>query len=566
MQNATVATALAAAFARHGVTVMFGQSIPSALYLATPAFGIRQIAYRAENAGGVMADGYARASGRIGVVTAQNGPAATLLVAPLAEALKASIPVVALVQDVARATADRNAFQELDHLALFSGVTKWVRRLELASRVDDYVDMAITAATTGRPGPAVLLVPLDLLDEPVVLNDRRHARLGRWPLDRVAPDPAQVEHAADLLASARHPLVVAGGGVQGSRAACALAKLQSSAHLPVATTLMGKGAVGEFHPLSLGMIGYVMGPRARTRHLRPLVERADVVLLVGTRTNQNGTDSWTLFPPGKTFIHLDIDGIEIGRNYESVRLVGDAKLGLEALIEALSRRDVSAHAAARPELEREIAAAHEAHRQEVVSVATSRANPARPERLMAEIADVMTPETIVVADASYASIWVANCIPALVSGQRFLTPRGMAGLGWGLPMALGAKLARPDAPVICVAGDGGFAHCWAELETARRLDIPVVLVILNNQILGYQKHAELARYGEHTDAVAFSPVDHAAIAAACGCIGVRIEHVEHFALALRTALQSDRLTVIDVLTDPDARPPITVFEGRLPDV
>ncbi len=561
-RNATVAAALAAAFARHGVTVMFGQSIPSALYLATPDFGIRQIGYRAENAGGVMADGYARISGRIGVVTAQNGPAAALLVAPLAEALKASTPLVAVVQEVPRAAADRNAFQELDHHALFAGVAKWVRRLDLASRVDDYVDMAVVAATTGRPGPAVLLVPADLLDESAEIASQRSAAFGYFPLDRVAPDPAQIAIAADLLAAAAHPLVVAGGGVHGSGACAALAALQQAAHLPVATTVMGKGAVCDSHPLSVGIIGYVMGAKSRTRHLRSLVDRADVLLLVGTRTNQNGTDSWTLFPPGKTVIHLDIDGMEIGRNYESVRLVGDAKLGLEALGAALAQRDLSVRAVARPALEREIAHGLSLHVAEAAPCVHSRSSPARPERLMAEIASALTPDTIVVADASYASIWVANYLPSLVVGQRFLTPRGIAGLGWGLPMALGAKLARPDAPVICVSGDGGFAHCWAELETAHRMGLTVVLVVLNNQILGYQKHAEQARYGAHTDAVAFTPVDHAAIAAACGCIGVRVEHVEEFALALRTALTGDRTTVIDVLTDPDARPPITVFEGR----
>jgi acetolactate synthase-1/2/3 large subunit len=325
---------------------------------------------------------------------------------------------------------------------------------------------------------------------------------------------------------------------------------------------MGKGGVSEFHPLSMGVIGYVMGPRARTRHLRQMVDRADVVLLVGNRTNQNGTDSWSLFPPGKIFIHLDIDGMEVGRTYESVRLVGDAKLGLQALTAALARRDLSAHAAARPALEAEIAHGLERHRTEALPMTGSTASPARPERLMAEIAAIMTPETIVVADASYASIWVANYIPALVAGQRFLTPRGMAGLGWGLPLAMGAKIAHPDSPVICISGDGGFAHCWAELETARRLGLAVVLVVLNNQILGYQKHAEEARYGAHTDAVFFAPVDHAAIAAACGCIGVRVESVENFARALHTALHADRLTVIDVITDPDAKPPITVFETR----
>ena len=553
--------ALAAALARHGVRAMFGQSIPSALYLATPDYGIRQITYRAENAGGTMADGFARISGRIGVVTAQNGPAATLLVPPLAEALKVSIPILAIVQDVARGTAERNAFQELDHLALFSGVAKWVRRIDVANRIDDYVDMAIAAATSGRPGPAVLLVPLDLFDETVTATTRE-AQLGLYPLDRMGPDPANVERAADLLAAAKHPLVVAGGGVHLSHAARALAALQNTAHLPVATTMMGKGAVSEFHPLSLGIIGYVMGQRARSQHLRPIVDRADVVLLIGSRTNQNGTDSWTLFPPGKTIVHLDIDGLEIGRNYESVRLAGDAKLGIEALTAALARRDLSALAARRPALEVEIADGLAKHAADIQPLITSPHVPMRPERVMAEIAEVLTPDAIVVADASYASIWIANFIPAQAAGQRFITPRGIAGLGWGLPLALGAKVARPDAPVVCVAGDGGFAHCWAELETARRLGLSVVLIVLNNQILGYQKHAEEAKYGAHTDAVHFAPVDHAAIAAACGCIGVRVEKPENFARALRAALQADRLTVIDVMTDPQARPPITVFEGR----
>ena len=161
-RNTNVALRVAEAFARHGVRIAFGQSLPSAFHLAAPHVGIQQTVYRQENAGGAMADGYARISGKVGVVTAQNGPAATLLVAPLAEALKASIPIVALVQEVTRQTTDKNAFQELDHVRMFDAVAKWVRRVDRADRVDDYVDMAFTAAASGRPGPAVLLVPNDL--------------------------------------------------------------------------------------------------------------------------------------------------------------------------------------------------------------------------------------------------------------------------------------------------------------------------------------------------------------------------------------------------------------------
>ena len=185
-----VGEALARALRRHGVTEAFGQSLPSAFFLAAAARGIRQISYRTENAGGAMADGYARVSNRVTVVGAQNGPAATLLVPPFAEALKASVPVVGLVQDVASSGRDRNAFQELDHFELFRGCVKWIRQLTDPARVDDYVDMAITAATTGRPGPAVLLLPKDILvaDVPRVLPGGPPSS-GISPLTGHAPPP-----------------------------------------------------------------------------------------------------------------------------------------------------------------------------------------------------------------------------------------------------------------------------------------------------------------------------------------------------------------------------------------
>ena len=564
----TVAQAVAAALRRHGVELTFGQSLPSAFHLAAPAFGIRQVAYRAENAGGIMADGYARMSNRVAVVTAQNGPAATLLVPPLAEALKASVPVVALVQEVPHDQADRNAFQELDHVDLFRGVAKWIRRLDVPARADDYVDMAFTAAASGRPGPAVLLLPADVLSmetgEEASAARRRRLDLGRFPLDRTAPDPAAVDAAADLLANARGPLVVAGGGVHLSDAAAALAALQERCALPVATTTMGKGAVDETHPLSVGVIGYFMGPNGATRHLRGLVDEADTVLLVGTRTNQNGTDSWTLFPDGARFIHLDIDPLEIGRTYEaSVRLVGDARLGLDALCVALEARGTgTSRRAARAALERRIAEGRRAHAAEAAGMLQSDARPIRPERIMDAINHVADAETILVADASYATIWLANYVPAQRAGQRFLTPRGLAGLGWGLPLALGAKAAAPGRHVLAVTGDGGFAHCWAELETSLRMDLPVTLVVLNNEVLGYQKHAESVKFGAHTDACHFRPVDHARIAEACGCLGVRVEDPADLVPALRRAREADRTTVIDVITAPDAFPPITSFEGQ----
>jgi acetolactate synthase I/II/III large subunit len=561
-ETPTVAETIVNDLHRHGIRSVFAQSLPSKIALAIDAHpDMKMIAYRTENAGAAMADAFARMTNRVGVVMAQNGPAATLLVPGLAEALKSSIPVVALVQDVNRPQTDRNAFQEFDHIALFQGCTKWVRRVTEASRVSDYVDMAFTAAAGGRPGPAVLMLPADLLNEQATVVGRRKASLGAVPLDRSAADPARIAEAADLIASAKNPLVVAGGGVHLSGASAEVAALVSEAHLPVLTTVMGKGAVDETHPLSLGVAGYNLGPLSAARHLRTIIERADVVLLIGTRTNQNGTDSWELYPDGAQYIHIDIDPCEVGRNYEAVRLVGDAKVTIAALLKALEGRRMP-----QPDLEREIAAGRARHDDDILPVLRSNASPIRPERLMEDLRRVVTPETIVVADASYSTLWVACYLRGLAPGMRFLTPRGLAGLGWGLPFAIGAKVACSAAPVLCVVGDGGFAHVWSELETSVRMGTPVVLTVLNNGVLAYQKDAEDVKFGGYTSACHFAPVDHAAIARACGARGVRVEAAGDYLPAVEEALKSTVTTVIDVVTDPMAYPPITFFEGTLDEV
>jgi acetolactate synthase-1/2/3 large subunit len=334
--------------------------------------------------------------------------------------------------------------------------------------------------------------------------------------------------------------------------------LQSEAHLPVMTTVMGKGVVDESHPLSLGVAGYNLGALAPGRYLRPLIERADVVLLIGTRTNQNGTDSWTLYPDGAKYIHIDIDPAEVGRNYEALRLVGDAKLTLATLVDKLRGQRQPDQG-----LQQAIADARAKHASEIAPLMSSDASPIHPVRMMADMQQVLTPETIVTADASYATLWIACYLRALRSGMRFVTPRGLAGLGWGLPLALGASAAKPGQPVLCVAGDGGFGHVWSELETAHRMRAKIVLTVLNNGVLGYQKDAEDVKFGRHSSAVGFAPVDHAQVARACGCRGMRIERAADYLPALREALAADGTTVLDVVTDPDAYPPITFFDGEL---
>ncbi|HMO67536.1 MAG TPA: thiamine pyrophosphate-binding protein, partial [Novosphingobium sp.] len=325
--------ALAAALARHGVTMTFSQCFPVRTQHVAPHYGIRQIGFRTGNAGGAMADGYARISGRIAVLAGQRGPAATLLVPPMCEAIKSSIPLLVLVEEYAAADADRNAFQEFDHFALFASCSKWTRRVTHPERLDDYVDMAVVQATSGRPGPVVLLLPSDFMGMEARPNPDRRASHGHFPLDRMVPETARLAEAAQALKSASRPVIIAGGGVHLSGASEALAALAERGGIPVATTNHGKGAIDEHHPLALGVFGNCMGEGARAAPLRDHVAAADCILLVGTRTAGNGTANWTLLNREARIIHLDIDGAEIGRNYEALRLVGDARACLSYLRE-----------------------------------------------------------------------------------------------------------------------------------------------------------------------------------------------------------------------------------------
>jgi len=557
----TVAQQIAAILKKHGVTHFFGQSLPSMFVLSAEQIGIQQVSYRTENAGGYMADAYARISGKIGVVTAQNGPAAALLVAPLAEALKVSIPMIALVQDVNRDQHDKNAFQDLDHMNMLGSVCKWVRRVDQASRVEDYLDQAMVQATSGRPGPVALLLPADLLAEPAVAGaQKRTSVLGSFPLDRPVANLAAVEQALKLLIEAKRPVIMAGGGVHISGASDELVALADRLSIPLATTNMGKGVMRDDHEMALGVIANCLGPNGSGRYLKPFVSQADVVLLVGNRTNQNGTDSWALYPKDATYIHLDIDPNEIGRNYDAqVRLVGDAKATLKAALDMVESFDTSARDANRAQVMAAILEGRAKHQAEVAPLVTCADAPIRPERIMAELDKLLTGDDIVATDASYSTLWVTNYLKVRKNGQRFLTPRGLAGLGWGMPMAMGARVASDKGVVYCLVGDGGFGHVWSEMETAARMGIKVVTILINNGILGYQKHAECLKYGDHTTAVHFADVDHAAVARASGINGVRVTNPEDLAKVLADAAAADKSTLVEVMCTNQAHPPITFY-------
>src|SRR3546814_87464 len=255
--------------------------------------------------------------------------------------------------------------------------------------------MAFTIAASGRPGPVALMLPADMLLEEGSAPVRK-SNLGNFPLDRVVPPKSRLVAAVELIAQAKQPVVIAGGGVHLSGAHDALARLQEQAHLPVATTMMGKGSVSDLHPLTIGVVGAAMGVNSPTRYQRELITSADLVVLVGNRTNQNGTDSYSLYPTGAQYIHIDIDSQEIGRNYEAMRLQGDARETLDALVDALADVDLSLRKDTRAEVEKRIAQGKRKHKEEAEAVLNSNASPIRTERLITALHAVLNKDDIFV--------------------------------------------------------------------------------------------------------------------------------------------------------------------------
>jgi acetolactate synthase-1/2/3 large subunit len=280
-----------------------------------------------------------------------------------------------------------------------------------------------------------------------------------------------------------------------------------------------------------------------------------VVLLVGTKTGNVATSNWTLPDPSCRTVHVDVDVAEIGRNYRSLGVLGDAKLGLAALAAGLEAAGARSVTGRRADLARDLSD----WRARIQPLAESSARPIRPERGLAEVARFTNDETIVCADASYSSLWAADRLTLRRPGRRLISARGFGGIGWALPAGIGAKLAAPDKRVLCLTGDGAFGFVFQELETAARYGLGVVVVVLNNSTFAYQKHAEQLHYGRSFETELLD-VDYAALARVLRCDGISVSDPDQLAPALGAAIASGRPTVINVVIDPEAFPPITAFD------
>jgi acetolactate synthase I/II/III large subunit len=552
MAKMTGGEALARTLKAAGVEYIFGISVGSQapLTLGAIRLGMRIVTVRDEKCAALMATAYSKISGKPGICLA-SGPGAAHLALGMYEAFNSANAMVAITSDAPVAGMWRPGSTYMDQQGVFQPITKWTVRAESLATLPNIIRRALREATTGTPGPVSVIVSNPLwaaegdFDIPMEPESAHH------PAFRVAPGAESVAQAAQLLRAAQRPAIVAGGGVMLSQAAQDLIELAELMGIPVATTHVAHGTFPSAHPLSLGVLGNpVAGSRGRIAN--KVVGEADVLLVVGSRMDGRTTRGYTLIPPTTKLIQIDSDPREIGSHYPvEVGIVADAKLALEALKAMLEKHVARPPSIADTPSAREIAAMVEEWWNEFVPQMHSNAVPIKTPRLFSEIQHFINDDTIVVVDAGGSSYW-APAYLELAPENQALYPRGAAAIGSALPMALGAQLAAPNKRVICISGDGGFGYNIMELETAVRLNLPVVNIIVNNHSLGMERRGYIDYAGEVPPGpVSFSPQDFSKIAQAFNCFGARAERPGDIREAIAAALASGRPAIVDVLTDPE---------------
>ncbi|MBC5784463.1 thiamine pyrophosphate-binding protein [Ramlibacter sp. USB13] len=541
---------------RRGVTHVFGLCGHTniAVLAAMADSKLTFVNTRHEQVAAHIADGYARASKKTAVILSHLGPGLTNASTGVANAALDSIPLVVIAGDVPSHYYGKHPHQEVNlhsdaaQSEIYRPFVKRVWRVERPDLFPEILQKAFQLAESGRPGPVLVSVPMDIFSMEV--DTKLFERLSHHTqqLQKPSIDDEVAEKIVRTLVEARNPVVYAGGGVILADAAEELRQLVDHLSLPVAHSLMGKGVLPDDHPLTLGMTGFW-----GTKFVNDQCRNADWVFGVGTRFAEADCSSWEAeytfsFPPTK-LIHIDIDPAEIGRNFPvQIGAVADLKQALTVLNRVA--RKLFPNGRADDALKKSIAAYRKEFAAGNAGHIANEGYPMRPERILSTVREVLPRDAIITTDVGWNKNGVGQQFPIYTPGS-ILTPGGFATMGFGSPAAIGAKIACPDRVVVALVGDGGFGQNPAVLATAAEQEVPVVWIVMNNNAYGTIAGLEMAHYGTAFGTVFRRKgepyhVDFAAIARAYGVDGVQIRTAAEFKPALEKAIASGKPCVIDV--------------------
>lgn len=536
------AKALLTALEKDGVEIVFGlpggANLP--IYDALVDSKLRHILVRHEQSAAHMADGYARIKRKVGVCFATSGPGATNLITGIATAYADSSPILAVTGQVALAMIGKDAFQETDIIGVANPCTKYAFQPRSPLEIPETVKKAIYISESGRPGPVLIDIPKDVqqASDDVSFPDLIKVR-GYNPV--IDADLSQIGKARELLLNSERPIIMAGGGVILSGAFSELQALAELLLIPVVTTFKGKGAFPENHPLAMGPIGMHGHPEANK-----IIVEADCILAVGARFSDRSVGRFDEFGKGMNIIHMDIDPAEIGKNkLADVAVIGDVKASLKALVKMISREIIR----------REKDNAWLKRRKELIDYfsETIRDYPRdlTAKKALKKLREILPNDAITTTEVGQCQMW-ASLHFDVTSPGTFFSSTGLGTMGFGFPASIGAKAARPSVPVVDIAGDGSFNMTENSLAVSVLDNLPVIVFLMNNYMLGmvaqWQRTFYNRRYmGVHQK----SCPDYSKIAEAYGAQGIKAQSLEELDKAIRTGLKSDVATVIDIAIDPE---------------
>jgi len=541
----TGAQALIKSLEMEQVEVMFGLPGGAILPVYDPLIdsSIRHILVRHEQGAGHMASGYAHATGRPGVAMVTSGPAATNIVTPLCDAYMDSIPIVVITGQVAYSVIGTDAFQEADTVGITMPVTKHNWLISDAQDIPRVVREAFHVATTGRPGPVLIDLPKDVANAPMDWYWPEKVDMPGYK-PNVKGHPRQIKDAARLINASSRPVIYAGGGIMLAGASNELRALAELTGIPTVTTLMGRGALPDDHPLCLGMPGMHGNYTAVTA-----MQKADLLITLGARFDDRVTGKVSTFAPDAKVIHVDIDPAELGKvRHADVPIVGDVRTVIEELIKALKSERTKNDP---PDLSPWIATIHDWQERYPLKYTQEEGGPLKPQFVIERLRDNTPDDCILVAGVGQHQMW-ASQLWKFKQPNTWVNSGGLGTMGYAVPAAVGAKVGRPDRMVWAIDGDGCFQMTAQELVTAASERIPVKIAILNNAYLGMVRQWQELFYEERYSEVYLSPdlPDYVKWAEAMGCVGMRVDTADDVVATIEKANAiDDRPVVIDFRTD-----------------
>jgi len=525
-----------------GVEVVFGYpgGVLLPLYDVIYDSDLKHILVRHEQCAAHAADGFARASGKVGVCIGTSGPGATNLITGIATAYMDSSPIVAIAGQVATGLIGNDAFQEVDTIGITMPITKHNFQAMKAKEIPGMIKSAFYIAGTGRNGPVVLDLPKDVQEEEFEYELAKDMDLPGYKPTKKG-HPLQVKKAAEMILNSKKPVILAGGGIILSGSSEELLKLSSIVEAPVTTTLMGKGSFPEDNPLSLGMLG-MHGRKVSNL----VVDECDCIIAIGCRFSDRTTGLISEFAQDAKIIHIDVDPAEIGKNVDvDVPIVGDAKIILKNLIKVVEKT----------KNDNKRQSAWLKHVLNFKKTCIPRLSfddiPLKPQQVIKELSEAITDDTIVTTDVGQNQMWMAHYFTSR-NPRKFISSGGLGTMGFGFPAAMGAKIAMPDSDVVAVCGDGGFLMVCQDLATIKEYDIPVVICVLDNRRLGmvsqwqklfYDKRMSHTHLGESPDFVK--------LAESFGISAERVEKPGEMRETVMRAIRSGEPYLIDVIIDPE---------------